>query len=96
MKVLFLNPPWGIEEESYGRRAGSRWAHRLLGPTEFLPPPFFMLFSASWVEKIFSFPVKIIDALAENKNKQRVLYEISLFSPKIVFIETSTPLLQVT
>lgn len=93
MKVLLLNAPFEFEGASIqGAKAGARWAHR--SPKGFIPFPFFLAYAAA-VLKGNNYRVNVIDAIAEGLDGREFLNRITGYRPDVVFMECSTPSIDV-
>ena len=93
MRIILLNLPWR-KNNRWGVRAGSRWPFTS-EPEEgnyikYIPFPFFLAHAASLL-KSKNNDIKLIDAIAQELDEQRVADEIDVYNPSIVVIETSTP-----
>ncbi len=93
MRILLLNLPWR-KNNRWGVRAGSRWPFTSEaeenGYIKYIPFPFFLAHAASLL-KSQNKDVKIIDAIAQGLDEQKILDEISAARPGLIVIETSTP-----
>lgn len=93
MRILLLNLPWR-KNNRWGVRAGSRWPFTSEaeenGYIKYIPFPFFLAYAASLL-KSQNKDVKIIDAIAQGLDEQKILDEISAACPGLIVIETSTP-----
>jgi radical SAM superfamily enzyme YgiQ (UPF0313 family) len=93
MRILLLNLPWR-KNNRWGVRAGSRWPFTSEaeenGYIKYIPFPFFLAYAASLL-KSKNKDVKIIDAIAQGLNEQKILDEISTVYPGLIVIETATP-----
>ncbi len=95
MKVLLVNSPWMNTRESYGVKAGARWAHlrNRRKTIPYYPFPFAMAYSTAVLKKN-GFETQLIDAIASEYSIQETLQIIKTFRPDLVVIETSTPSIQ--
>jgi len=90
MDVLILNPPW--PGKGYGVRTNSRWPHRRAD--KHLPFPSYLAYSAALLEQN-NISVKVIDAVAEELSIQKLIKQVETQKPKFIFIETSTPTINI-
>lgn len=93
MRIILLNLPWR-QNNRWGVRAGSRWPFTS-EPEEdnyikYIPFPFFLAHAASLL-KSKNNDIKLIDAIAQGLDEQRVVDEIDVYNPSLIVIETSTP-----
>lgn len=93
MRIILLNLPWR-QDNRWGVRAGSRWPFTS-EPEEgnyikYIPFPFFLAYAASLL-KSKNNDLKLIDAIAQGLDEQKVIDEVSAYQPELVVIETSTP-----
>jgi radical SAM superfamily enzyme YgiQ (UPF0313 family) len=93
MRTILLNLPWH-KENRWGVRAGSRWPFTS-EPEEnnyikYIPFPFFLAYAASLL-KSKDHDVKLIDAIAQGLDDEKVLQEVKFYNPQLIVIETSTP-----
>lgn len=98
-KLLLANPPFRTPD-SYGVRAGSRWAHSIPWkndpvnqdgkPPMYTPFPFFLAYATASLERE-GYKVKIIDSVASGHSYQTFYRLVKEFSPDIVVIESHEP-----
>ena len=92
MRIILLNLPWNVNGR-LGVRAGSRWPFTLLpekdGRIHYIPFPF--LAYATSLLKQNNHDAKLIDAIAEGFDTDKLSEEILSYGPKLIIIETSTP-----
>ena len=91
MKVVLANPPWEVEN-GYGCRTNSRWPH--IRKDKHLAFPIYLGYTASLLEKA-GIEVKVIDAVAQELNNKRYAKAVEDESPDMVFVETSTPTINI-
>lgn len=93
MRVILLNLPWQ-ENGRLGVRAGSRWPFSSKpekdGHIHYIPFPFFLAYATSFLKKEGK-EVKLIDAIAEEMDEQKVIEKIQSCNPELLIIESSTP-----
>ena len=93
MRIILLNLPWS-ENNRWGVRAGSRWPFTSEAEEnnyiKYIPFPFFLAYAASLLNSKKK-EVKLIDAIAEGLDEQRVMEEIDTSKAGLIVIETSTP-----
>jgi radical SAM superfamily enzyme YgiQ (UPF0313 family) len=93
MRIILANPPWN-ENGRFGVRAGSRWPFTSQpegdGYISYIPFPFFLAYTTSLLKKENK-EVRLIDAIAEKIDEQKLIEEIKSYNPELVVIETSTP-----
>lgn len=93
MKTILLNLPWK-ENGRFGVRAGSRWPFTSLpekdGYINYIPFPFFLAYATALLKKAGK-DAKLIDAIAERFDEQKVIEEVKSFNPDFIAVETSTP-----
>ncbi len=93
MRIILLNLPWH-QNNRWGVRAGSRWPFTS-EPEEnsyikYIPFPFFLAHAASLLKSKDN-DVKLIDAIAQKADEQKVMDEIIAYNPSLIVAETSTP-----
>ncbi|MBN2482647.1 MAG: radical SAM protein [Candidatus Omnitrophica bacterium] len=89
MRILIANFPWCVEGQC-GVRAGSRWPFTAQGPATYLPFPFFLAYTASYLKRN-GYQVKMIDAIAESLDEESFLERVVRYKPQMIIAETSTP-----
>jgi radical SAM superfamily enzyme YgiQ (UPF0313 family) len=93
MRTILLNLPWR-ENGRLGVRAGSRWPFssepEKSGYINYIPFPFFLAYATSLLKKEDK-EAKLIDAIAEGIDEQKVMEEIESYNPDLMLIEISTP-----
>lgn len=93
MRTLLLNLPWNLAGR-YGVRAGSRWPFTSLlekdGSMGYVPFPFFLAYSSALLKKEYK-ESKIIDAIAQQMDREVLLKEVLSYGPQLIVAETSTP-----
>ncbi len=93
MRIALLNLPWNTNGR-FGVRAGSRWPFsskpKKNGYIYYIPFPFFLAYASSLLKKNNK-EAKLIDAIAEGIDEQKVIGEIKSYIPDLIIIETSTP-----
>lgn len=93
MRIALLNLPWNINGR-FGVRAGSRWPFssepEKHGYISYIPFPFFLAYATSLLKREAK-EARLIDAIAEGIEEQRLIEEISAYNPELIVIETSTP-----
>ncbi len=93
MRIILANPPWN-ENGRFGVRAGSRWPFTSQpegdGYISYIPFPFFLAYTASLLKKENK-EVRLIDAIAEKIDEQKLIEEMKSYNPGLVVIEASTP-----
>lgn len=93
MRIILLNLPWR-KNNRWGVRAGSRWPFTSEAEEnnyiKYIPFPFFLAYAASLLNSKKK-EVKLIDAIAEGLDEQRVMDEIYARQAGLIVIETSTP-----
>src|SRR5262249_53392842 len=100
MDVLFVNIPFIRHDESgqilTGPTAGSRWPWAAPGITDYAPYPFFMGYAANYL-RMHGIDAELYDAVAEKHWDYAAVKEtIAKYRPEVLFLETSTPLVQIT
>lgn len=93
VEVLLANLPWEKDKRK-GVRAGSRWPHiKNAGEEAYLPFPFFLAYCASvFLQR--GVRVRIIDAIAEDIDRESFVKLVNELSPKLFVAEVSTPSLK--
>lgn len=99
MEALFVNIPFTRYDPegniSTGPNAGSRWPWAAPGITTYAPFPFFMGYAVAYLQS-HGVDAQLYDAVAERHWDYSTVKEtISNDTPKILFLETSTPLVGV-
>jgi len=98
MKIFLFNPLYALPleggREKYYIRSGSRWPHsgikRKGSLPHYLPFPFFLAFSASWLKKE-GFEVVTCDCVAMDMPLEKLLDRMEAEKPDLLFFETATP-----
>ena len=93
MRIILLNLPWH-QNNRWGVRAGSRWPFTS-EPEEndyikYIPFPFFLAHATSLLRSKNN-DVKLIDAIAQRADEQKVIDEVVAYNPSLIVVETSTP-----
>lgn len=93
MRIILLNLPWH-QNNRWGVRAGSRWPFTSEPEDnnyiKYIPFPFFLAHAASLL-KSENNEIKLIDAIAQGLDEQKVMDEVTVYNPNLIVIETSTP-----
>lgn len=93
MQIVLLNLPWK-KNLRFGVRAGSRWPFTSLpeedGYIHYIPFPFFLAYTTSLLKREGK-NVRLIDAIAEGIDKQKLIKKIKYHNPEFIAVETSTP-----
>ena len=90
MKVLLANPPWYIDEDTYGVRAGSRWPHtrKDWGPINYYPFPFGLAYATSLL-KAEGFDARLYDCVALRWTVDEFLATVYDAQPDLLLLETA-------
>ena len=98
LKTCLINPlftePIDEKTERYFVRSGSRWPSSYLKEKgtvgRYIPFPFYLAYAAAILEQA-SFPVSVIDAVAENQSLEDTVKYAKNQEPDIILYETTTP-----
>lgn len=88
MKILLSNPPWS-KKGFYAVRAGSRWPHFEDENVHYMPFPFFMAHSCSWLEQ-HGYKPTMIDSLALKQTHAEFYEELKKLAPDLLCMEISS------
>lgn len=88
LKVLLINPPWDTGGKGVGCRTNTRWPH--IRKDKYLLFPIYLAYTAS-ILKEKGIQVKVIDAIADGMDSQKVIDCVKKERPTHCFIESSTP-----
>lgn len=89
MRVCLTNPPWR-DEGMRGIRAGCRMPNTIAsGEHTFIPFPFTLAYATATLERE-KIPALIVDAIAEDLEREPYLERIGEFRPDLIVIEMST------
>jgi len=88
MKIFLGNAPW-YRDSLRGIRAGSRWPHLVPIGSMYKPFPFYLAYSASLLSKN-RFEILVVDALAEETDRDAYFERLEKFQPDIIVHEVAT------
>ncbi len=101
LKTCLLNPLFteslDAKRERYFVRSGSRWPASYVKEKgevgRYVPFPFYLAYAAAILERA-SYPVTVLDAVAENRSEQEVIDFAAREDPDLILYETTTPTLK--
>lgn len=95
MKIALTNPPWRYQQPDgsmrYGVRAGSRWPFTKPNPDGYMPFPFYLAHTKTYLDEHGITDNIFVDSIAAYHDYDKFYSIIAEAKPEYVLIETSTP-----